>query len=220
MTITAQRILTELGNRAWSGFNKDDMQFGNEDAQQAITELNFAVRYLINLEDFPFRSKERAFTTSTGNASYNIPDGQVTSIYNVDDYTNLTFLGENTSLDKIQTGKPTSYWVDYKNPTEKLHLYPIPDDAYNYKVVYNQYKPVMTADNQTAFEFTKATDFINMPQNLEFLFMDCLVLRTMITNNKDQEDENYVPMINEFNEAWKVFLRASNPTKIKKRIVF
>lgn len=61
--ITAQRILTELGNRAWSGFNKDDMIWGNDDAIQAQTELNVAIRYLMNLEDFPFRSKQRMFNT-------------------------------------------------------------------------------------------------------------------------------------------------------------
>jgi hypothetical protein len=37
MTITAQRLLAELGKRAWSGFNADDMEFDNEDSLQAQT---------------------------------------------------------------------------------------------------------------------------------------------------------------------------------------
>ncbi len=81
MTITAQRILTELGNRAWSGFNADDMQWDNVDSQQAKTELNFAVRYLINLQDFPFKAKEKLLSVMPNKANYSIPEGQITNIY-------------------------------------------------------------------------------------------------------------------------------------------
>ena len=44
--ITVQDILTELGNSAWSGFNKDDMAFEEDNSMQAQTELNRALRYL------------------------------------------------------------------------------------------------------------------------------------------------------------------------------
>ena len=217
--ITAQRLLTELGNRAWSGFNADDMQFGNEEARQALAELNFALRYLINLSDFPFRTKTRKFTTRIGNSNYIAPDGQITNIYKTNTLNNLIFLGEGSKYDKTAKGEPTGYWIDYNNPDEKLRLYPIPDTTGDYTITYSQYKPVMDANFETKSEFTAPDDFINMPENLEYLFMDCLVLRTMVTNNKDIEDENYQPMINEFNEAWKVFLRASKPAKINTRIV-
>ena len=48
MAVTAQRLLDELGRRAWSGFNADDMEFSSEDSLQAKTELNAAMRYLVN----------------------------------------------------------------------------------------------------------------------------------------------------------------------------
>lgn len=220
MTITAQRLLTELGNRAWSGFNKDDMVWGSDDAIQAQTELNVALRYLINLEDFPFRAKEQTLNTSKGAKNYSSPEGQITTIYNVDDLSELTFIGDNSKYNKETTGKPQSFWIDYNNPNQKIRLYPIPDDKYSFKVVYNQFMPVLSADNETKFEFTKEDDIINMPQSLEYLFMDCLVLRTMQTNNKDQQDENYVPTINEFNEAWRVFKKACKPAKIDTYVIF
>jgi hypothetical protein len=47
-----------MGDRAWSGFNRDDMVFGQEDARTAQAELNVALRYLSNLEDFPFKAEE------------------------------------------------------------------------------------------------------------------------------------------------------------------
>lgn len=220
MTITAQRLLTELGQRAWSGFNADDMVFSSEDSLQARAELNAAIRYLVNLEDFPFRSKEKTVRVSSNQPNYNGLDGQITCIYDADTLEQLTFIGNNESMDKTLVGKPTGYWIDYKNPNEKIRLYPIPDNAYNLKVVYNQYKPVLNADGETSFEFQSADDFINMPENLEYLFMDCLVLRTIVTNNKDEQDENYQPTINEFNEAWRVFKRACKPAKLENRVVW
>lgn len=213
MTVTAQRLLTELGNRAWSGFNADDMTWGNEDARQAVAELNAAVLYLINLEDFPFKKKETKITTRNGNANYPAPSGQVTNIYNADTRESLSFYRDNSDYDKTLKGEPIGYWFEYNNPTQKLRIYPIPDNVYTYKIVYNQYKPVLKADDSTDFEFTAANDTLNMPEDLQLLFMNCIVLRTMVTNNKDEQDENYRPMISEFNEYWRLFKKACQPAK-------
>lgn len=220
MTITAQRLLIELGNKAWSGFNSDDMVWSSDDSLQAKAELNSALRYLINKEDFPFRAKEKALMAIGGIDSYTPPVGQIASIYNTDDREVLVFAGEGSSFDKKAKGKPTHYWVDYKNPKYKIRLYPIPDKTYNFNIVYNQYMPVKKQDGTLSFEFEDENDFINMPANLEFLFMDCLVLMTMAQNNKDMEDENYQPTLNEFEERWLVFKNAAQPAKITPRVVW
>lgn len=220
MTITVQRLLTELGRRAWSGFNKDDMVFSSEDADQAKAELNASLRYLINLVDFPFRGKEKTVITSNNMTTFSMPVGQITNIYNADTRESLLFVGDNSTYDKETKGTPSHYWIESKNPSQKVRLYPIPDGKYEYKVAYSQYMPVLTEDGDTKFEFENETDYINMPENLEYLFMDALIMRTMATNNKDQEDENYVPMLNEFNEAWRVFLRACKPVKKDKRVIW
>lgn len=221
MAITAQRLLTELGRRAWSGFNADDMVFDNEDSLQAQAELNAALRYLINLVDFPFRGAELEIETDKNSEYYSMPEGQVDTIYNTDTLDELEFIGNNRAYDKILTGKPTGYWFEYSNPKIQLRLYPIPDKAYNYNVLYNQYKPIIDyKTKKKKFEFENASDYMNLPANLEYLFMDCLVLRTIITNMKDEQDENYQPTINEFNEAWRVFLKACKPKKIQNRVVW
>ena len=203
MTITAQRLLTELGRRAWSGFNADDMVFESEDSLQAQAELNFAMRYLTNLVD------------------YSMPEGQINSIYNADTLDELEFIGDNSYYDKSLIGQPTGYWIEYSNPKTQIRLYPIPDRTYNYNIVYNQFKPIIDyKTKKKKFEFENAGDYINLPSNLEYLFMDCLVLRTIITNMKDEQDENYRPTINEFNEAWRLFLRACKPKKIQSRVIW
>lgn len=212
MAITCQRLLTEMGNRAWSGFNRDDMVFGNEDAITAQTELNIALRYLSNLEDFPYRAEEMEITTRANGKEYTAPDGQIDRIYNVESLKELKYIGNADDLDKSKTGTPEGYYIDYSNPDQSLRLYPVPNKKVKLKVVYNTLKPVMDKDGMTLkFEFENANDTINMPDSIAPLFMDCLVLRTMVTNNKDEQDENYRPTINEFWEHWRLFKKACKP---------
>lgn len=221
MTITAERLLTELGRRAWSGFNADDMDFASEDSTQAKAELNAALRYLINLQEFPFRGKEKAIEVTSGSESFTMVDGQISEIYNADTLAELEFIADSTDYDKALVGEPVAYWIDYNNPKQKIRLFPIPDGVYNYNIVYNQYQPVIDKDGKTKkYEFESGLDFINLPANLEYLFMDCLILRTIITNMKDEQDENYQPTINEFKQAWKVFVKASKPKKQEVRVVW
>ena len=220
MAVTAQRLLTELGNRNWSGFSIDDMVFESEDSRQAKTELNIALRYLINLDDFPFRTKEQRLLATTNVAEYNMPQGQIVAICDSETREQLTYIGNKKTYDTKLKGKPSGYWINYKNPSQKIRLYPIPDKTNNYIVYFNQFKPVLGSDNIAKFEFEKADDIINLPSNLEYLFMDCIVLRTMITNNKDEQDENYRPTIDEFNQAWKLFTKACKPVKLDVRVVW
>lgn len=216
--ITAQRLLTELGNRAWSGFNRDDMVWGNEDAQTAQTELNIALRYLVNLVDFPFRSSAQKFTSRAGKAGYGmIEGGQIVSIRDKDQK-KLAFHGTGEKLNKTEEGTPTGYYINYSNPDARINLHPIPQDAQTYTITYNSFYPVLDNQDELKMEFTAADDYMNLPESLEYLFMDCLVLRTMATNNKDQEDENYVPTLNEFAEHWKLFKKLATPVKMTTRI--
>ena len=91
--ITAQRLLTELGASAWSGFNADDMVYSSEDSLQALTELNKALRYLLNLKRiFPFRGvKEKAIETTNGADVYTMIPGQITKIYDPNTLSELRY---------------------------------------------------------------------------------------------------------------------------------
>ena len=228
MTITAQMLLTELGHKAWSGFNLDDMVWESEDSDQAKAELNSALRYLMNKEDFPFKISEQTITTSKDANGFKTPSGQILKVYNKETLEELTFIGDKTGYDMTETGTPTHYYIDYKNPKTTFKLYPIPDDTYTIGVVFNHFEPVIDADEgNLKFLFEKADDYINIPfddenkrYNLEYLFMDCLVLMTMAQNNKDEQDENYRPTLDEFEERWKVFKNLANPVKVTPRIVW
>lgn len=229
MTITAQMLLTKLGNRAWSGFNKDDMIWDNdEDSAQAKAELNSALLYLINREDFPFKESEQTITTAKGMNGFRTPSGQIVKVYNKKTLEELYYIGDITAIDLTETGTPQGFYIDYKNPKSTLKLYPIPDDTYSIGIIFNHFEPVIDAEEGTLkFEFENADDYINIPfddegkrYNLEYLFMDCLVLMTMAQNNKDEQDENYRPILNEFEERWKLFKKLANPVKVKARMVW
>lgn len=229
MTITAQMLLTELGNRAWSGFNKDDMVWENDDdSAQAKAELNSALRYLLNREDFPFKTSEQTLTTAKDSNGFKTPSGQITKVYNKETLEELYYIGDSSDMDKTKTGTPAGYYIDYKNPKSSFKLYPIPDNTYSIGVVFNHFEPVIDAEEgNLKFQFENAEDYINIPFddegkrfNLEYLFMDCLVLMTMAQNNKDEQDENYRPTLQEFEERWKLFKRLAKPVRVTARIVW
>lgn len=221
MAITGQKILDVLSRRAWAGVNKDDMIWGNEEAETIIEEINAAVRYLINLVDFPFKSSKQDFFTRNGNITYSMPDGQISTIYNLETLQELTFIDNASNLNKNLKGTPTHYYIEYLNPEQPtLKLYPIPDKRIQYRIEYNVLKPVKSADGlEEKFEFENADDVINMPPTIDYLFMDCVIMRAMATNNKDEQDENYRPMLNEFDEVWNVFKKTAKPTSQNIRIV-
>lgn len=218
MTITGQRFLTELGNKAWSGFNADDMLWDSEDSLTAKTELNCALRYLFALKDFPFKEGIKTTKTVNNKANYNIPYGQIQDV--IVDKQKLVYKPDNDDLDKTEKGKPKYYWIDYKNPDSRLMLNPVPDNNYQLEIKYSKLEPVMDSDFNTKYEFEYATDILNMPDNIAYYFMDCLILKTMEQNNKDDQDENYAPIIKEFNERWNVFKKMAKPVKTETRILW
>lgn len=218
--ITGQDLLDMLGQEPWSSFNKDDMDFNSDDSLFARRCLNRSVRYLLNLKDFPFRTKEHSFATDRMTEYYKTVDGQIEKIYKVDNFKELEFIGDSTDYDKTISGEPTHYWIEQGNPKQQIRLYPIPDKAYEYSIQYNAFQPVIDVNGKTKkYKFENAGDYLNIPPNLEDVFADCLVLRTIIINNKDEQDENYRPTINEFNEHWGEFISLSKPKKLVKRVV-
>lgn len=221
--ITWQRILDELGHKAWSGFNEDDMVWSSDDSKTAKAELNSALRYIINLEDFPFKQKNKELMLISNISNYSQPSGQIKGIYYTDDLSELTYISDPTKCDKNLKGKPQGYWIEY-GAKPVIRFYPTPDKTYKVNIVFSAYSPVKGSDGVLKAEFENADDVLNIPDNIatgniEMFFMDCLVLKTMEQNNKDREDENYQPIINEFNERWKVFKKMVNPVKVAPRIV-
>ena len=221
--ITGQRILDELGRKAWSGFNEDDMVWESDDSKTAKAELNSALRYIINLEDFPFKQKNKELMLIPNIGNYSQPSGQIKGMYFSDDLSELEYIGNPTEYDKTAKGKPTGYWIEY-GAKPIIRFFPIPDKAYKINVVFSAFSPVKGADGALKVEFENADDVLNIPDNLatgniEMFFMDCLVLKTMEQNNKDAQDENYQPIINEFNERWRLFKKMAMPVKVTPRIV-
>ena len=211
--ITVQRLLEELGNKAWSGFNKDDMIYSNEDAQTAVTELNGAHRYLLALEDFPFKDKEMTISTKAGVSNYTAPSGQIKYILDAETKSYLELV-ENPETLTEQKGTPTKFYFNYENPElPEIVLYPTPTESKKYIVKYNELRFILDKEGKPISEFSSADDVLNLPQHIEYYYMDALVLRTIAQNNKDITDENYQPTLNEFNEVWRNFVKMSQPVQ-------
>lgn len=220
MTITAQDIFKVMSHRAWSGFDNDEIDFNDEESLQAITELNTAVRYLVNLEDFIYKAREHKFRIQSNKNAYPVPQGQIQTVYNNENKEILTYIGSPLKYNLETKGKPHSFWIETNGNVQNIKFYPVPDNDYDLRAIYTQYKPVIDNQGFLKDEFTALDDVLNIPENLETLFMDCIVLRAMITNNKDDQDENYAPMKQEFIETWELFKKKASPANVQKRVVW
>lgn len=209
-----QEALRVAAVNAWSGFSVDNTTFGSADCATMLEELNKAVLFLTGQEDFPKQIDTISFNTVIGQRAYQLSDiRKIENIYLTDGSDYLKLIDESPFLDIVQ-GKPTQFYPKYIDNVLSVYLHRIPDAVYEANVNYQKYKFILAADDSTKELFTAADDELNIPEHLQELFWRCLFERAMQTNNKDETDENYKPIILEANEFWNTFVRK---TKIVKR---
>jgi hypothetical protein len=182
-----------------------------------LAEFNSAIVYLTAREDFPFQNDTTQSSTQKGESTCSLSAGIIENVY-IDGGTDyLERIDKNVFLDKTNIGEPTQYYLDYSYNSLILHLYPIPDAMYTVNVEYQINNFVAGSDSEAKSRFTTADDLLNIPDNLQDLFWECVILRAMQTGIKDNNDENYGPIKEEFNEIWKLFVQKTNPNKGDKR---
>lgn len=207
-----QQALTLAATKAWSGFSVDNTTFGTADCATMQAEFNSSILYNTNREDFPFQTSSMTFNTVAGQRAYELSVGVVKNVYVQGQTGYLTLIPENPFLDDVQ-GIPTEFYLKYIGNSLYIYLNVIPDGVYQINVDYNITDFVLDVDTTTKQTFTKATDTLNIPEHLQELFWQCIILRAMQTANKDSTDENYAPIISEYNEFWNTFVRKSKPIK-------
>lgn len=207
-----QEALDLAATKAWSGFSPDNTTFSSADAKTMVAEFNSSILYNSNREDFPFQVGALSFNTVIGQRAYELDTGVINKVYISGELDYLKLIDENPFLEETQ-GVPTQFYLKYVNNVLYMYLHQIPDAVYTVNVDYVQNSFVVGADNVIKQTFTDADDELNIPEHLQELFWQCIILRAMQTNNKDGTDENYAPIISEYNEFWNTFVRKSKPIK-------
>lgn len=218
MTITFLELYNECAGQPWSMFDADAE--GMDDLESALRiSINKACSYLWNYQPWSFRKKSKNITTRENVASYNLPVGLLqrktidgTQKYGVK-YNNkfLPYLDEYEEMEE-QTGEPEYFYID----GDKLYIYPTPDDAYVITLNYLSLTYALNEDEEEVYSFTQDTDTLNIPEQYEQLFQNCLISLAMMYAIADESDENYSGYVKQYEDALATLIKYCN-TKINER---
>lgn len=218
MTITFLELYNECAGQPWSMFDADAE--GMDDLESALRiSINKACSYLWNYQPWSFRKKSKKITTRENVASYNLPIGLLqrktidgTQKYGVK-YNNkfLPYLDEYEEMEE-QTGEPKYFYID----GDKLYIYPTPDDAYVITLNYLSLTYALNEDEEEVYSFTQDTDTLNIPEQYEQLFQNCLISLAMMYAIADESDENYSGYVKQYEDALATLIKYCN-TKINER---
>ena len=175
MTLTLKYIYEEVTTQAWSIFDSDISALEDDDAG-VISTIKKALNELWNAYDYSFKLKTKNYTISNENNSFSKPIGKIANIYLVDEYGAETEIvnGSNGLVTK-QVGTPEEYFIKYN----KVFITPIPEGECTIKVDYFNRYPVLSENDDVQFNFKELTDYIDIREEYEDLFLNALITRTM-----------------------------------------
>lgn len=175
MALTLKDIYEEVTTQAWSIFDSDITELEDDDAG-VISTIKKALNELWNAYDYPFKLKYKNYTVSSKNNSFSKPVGKIANIYYVDE-TGAEFELYNGCDGKVDNriGDPEEYYIKYG----KVFIKPVQETACNIKVDYYSRYPVLSEDGEQQFNFKELTDYIDIKEEYEDLFLKALITRTM-----------------------------------------
>ena len=220
MALTFLDIYNEVAGQAWSMYDGD---------AESIDEMESALKSSINKAlseiwcsyPFPFRNKTFTITTSSGNAQYLTPNGNIIKksvsgkqVYSVRIGKNyLEFLDDYETLEDKED-KPTGFYI--KNDT--LFLYPAPDDVYTVTIEYLTLAIGENDFGDSVYSLQNDEDTIDVPEKYENIFKNALITKSMLYAIASEQDENYSGYKEQFDKAYKILISYTAGLDKEKRV--
>lgn len=222
MALTFIDIYNEVAGQAWSMYDGD---------AESIDEMESALKSSINKAlseiwcsyPFPFRNKTFTVVTSSGNAEYSTPNGNIikksvsgSMVYSVrigKDY--LEFLDNYETLEDKED-KPTGFYI--KN--DSLFLYPTPDDAYTVTIEYLTLAIGEDDFGDSVYSLKNDNDSINIPEKYENIFKNALITKSMLYAIASEQDENYSGYKEQYDKAYKILIHYTSGLNKDKRVIW
>lgn len=224
MTIKFIDLYNEVAEQAWSMYDSDAAD--KDEFESALTSsIQKALSELWCGYNFPFRLKTQKLKTKINKSEYERPKGKIfiKSINGREKYSIkcnnnfLNFLDNFEELDLEETsGEPTSFYVK----SNKLYLYPMPDDVYNIQVEYYTLVVGENIDGEEIFTLKDEDDTLDIPEEYEVLFKNALKTLSLAYSIADTTDENYEQYMLQYERAYKLLIDYCNGMDFQKRITF
>lgn len=175
------------------------------------TSINKAISYLWNSYDWKFKKRVLVQRTKPNKREYTKPIGLINKtsqgkkqVYGVKlngEY--LDYISNFYNLDKQSTGKTDSFYID----NNYICLYPVPEESNTLEIEYMLLPYGLNEDDEEIYSLKEDTDYINIPEEFEELFKNCVISKAMMYAIAEETDENYSAYDRQYREALEVLLR-------------
>ena len=222
MTINFLDLYNDVASQPWSMF--DSGATVKEDFEPAlVSSINKAIIDIWYSYPFSFRIKKYGFSTMANYQSYELPNGNILNESSIED--NLfavkrdnSYLNYNPDISENEEkfGTPTEFYIE----DDKIVLYPIPDKRYHVSIKYLTLSIGFDKDDNEIFYLENTTDYIDIPQKYESLFKNTILAKALVDSIASVNDENYAGYRLQFDKAYKLLIKVSNPVKKSMSISF
>ena len=222
MTLTFLDIYNEVAGQAWSMYDGDADSI--DEMESALkSSINKALSEIWCSYPFPFRNKTYTVTTSSGNAIYSTPNGNIIKktvsgkqVYSVRIGKNyLEFLDDYETLEDKE-GTPTGFYI--KN--DSLFLYPTPDDNYTVTIEYLTLAIGEDDFGDSVYSLQNDNDTIDIPDKYENIFKNALITKSMLYAIASEQDENYSGYKEQYEKAYKILINYTSGLNNKEKRVY
>ena len=218
MTITFLELYNECAGQPWSMYDSDAVSLDDLESALRIS-INKACSYLWNYQPWSFRKRTQRIKTRENKIDYDLPIGllQRKTISGTQKYgvkyngKYLPYLDDYEEMEE-SIGEPEYFYID----GDKLYIYPTPDDSYTITLNYLTLTYAQNEDEEDVYSFTSDTDILNIPEQYEQLFVNCLISLAMMYAIADETDENYAGYLKQYEDALAILVKYCN-TKINER---
>lgn len=214
MTLTYIDIYNKITGQAWSMFDseaetKEDFEANvTTSIQKALSDLWLSFPY-------SFRKKTHILKTRTSRAFYEAPIGNIKEDKGVWIGTNyLNYLSEYRGLEEKE-GTPEYYYIK----DDKIYFYPTPDSSYIVSIDYLALNPACDEEGEEKATLENDTDYINIPERYEQLFLHTLMPLTMWNYLiASESDENSSAYEKQYRRAYKHLLDYCGGVETEKKV--
>ena len=222
MTINFLDLYNDVASQPWSMF--DSGAAVKEDFEPAlVSSINKAIIDIWYSYPFPFRVKKYSLSTMRNIQKYKLPNGNIINEDSIED--NLfaikiddSYLEYNPDITEsnVLIGKPQEFSI----VDDELIIYPIPDKRYVVSIKYLTLAIGFDKDENEIFYLENPTDFINIPEKYEPLLKNAILAKALVDSIASVNDENYAGYKLQFDKAYKLLIKITNPVKKSKFISF
>lgn len=220
MTLTFLSIYNKITGQAWSMFD-GDVEDKEEFETSVTTSIQKALSALWNSYKWDFREKTSTFTTRENKQDYSKPNGNIVktvlnneSVYRVK--CDGKFLKYDPDCESKEAENNTPEYFYFRG--DNIYLFPIPDDNYKITIDYLDFNCACSEDGEEKANLEDDTDYINISEKYEDLFLNTLMPFAMMYLIAEQGNENYSDYKRQYDVAFKILTDFCMGAEIDKQI--